>query len=51
MIMFCEAILQLFMNERVDKLNSLTGSALANCLQEAEESVIPHLRSSFPPFF
>jgi hypothetical protein len=29
------------MNERVDKLNSLTGSGLAACLQEAEESVLP----------
>jgi hypothetical protein len=33
--------MQLFMNERVDKLNSLTGSGLAACLQEAEESVLP----------
>ena len=33
--------MQLFMNERVDKLNSLTGSGLATCLQEAEESVLP----------
>ena len=31
---------QLFLNERVDKLNSLTGSALSTCLQEAEESVL-----------
>lgn len=44
---FSESNLQLFMNERVDKLNSLTGSALATCLQEAEESVLPLIRSVF----
>jgi hypothetical protein len=39
--------LQLFMNERVDKLNSLTGSGLATCLQEAEESVLLCIPSPF----
>ncbi len=39
--MLAHALVQLFMNERVDKLNSLTGSGLAVCLQEAEESVLP----------
>jgi hypothetical protein len=37
--------MQLFMNERVDKLNSLTGAGLATCLQEAEESVLPYRRN------
>ena len=42
------ALVQLFMNERVDKLNSLTGSGLATCLQEAEESVLFSVPSTFP---
>ncbi len=55
--MFPYALLQLFLTERVDKLNSLTGSGLATCLQEAEESVLLCFPSSdrlmalftFPP--
>jgi hypothetical protein len=45
---FSQALLQLFLNERVDKLNSLTGSGLATCLQEAEESVLLCVSSTFP---
>ena len=41
--------LQLFLNERVDKLNSLTGSGLATCLQEAEESVLLFIPSPYIP--